>query len=234
LELCAAALSRAGESPQARSLAGLRLVAVLAAENGAERALELLDRESLWIPRSQLRDAIAAAGSAGADAAVLARLSLSAGLSTADGQRQLVDELFRRSPWSDADWNMAAAVIAQPDGLLATWPSEEFSTDEHYEVFLQRLEAVQKALVAAAESGAGVMGGIGEPTAGWVQGCERCLRLLRERQCEPGAREFLRRLRVLFLRTSHPLRRELSLGRFPPPSAAVLVDIASREPWMGF
>ena len=70
--------------------------------------------------------------------------------------------------------------------------------------------------------------------AGWVQGCSRTLTLLRARQVEPGSGEFLRRLWVIFQHVQHPLRRELLMRRFPPPSPAVLVDLERREPWIGF
>lgn len=234
VELCADALSRAGESPALRALAGKRVAALLAQPKGEDLALALLDRESLWIPRAALRSALEAAGAAGGEGAALARLSLAAGISTPEEHDELVEALFQRSPWSAADWNLAGAAIAKPGGVLDTWPRQDTEAGSNYAVFLERLEALREQLLKEPADAAAADEQLWSLDAGWVQGCERCVRLLRARQNEPGAREFLRRLRVLFQRSTHPLRRELSLGRFPPPSSALVVEVELREPWLGF
>lgn len=234
VELCADALANAGESPALRALAGRRLAALLAQPKGEALALALLDRESLWIPRAALRAALDAAAVAGGENATLARLSLAAGLATPEEQRELIEALFQRHPWSASDWILAGAAIAKPGGVLDAWPRLDTEAGSNYAVFLERLEELREPLSQAPAEGAAADPQLWSLEAGWVKGCERTLRLLRARQSEPGAREFLRRLRVLFQRSAHPLRRELSLGRFPPPSSALVVEVELREPWLGF
>ena len=134
---------------------------------------------------------------------------------------------------------MAGASIARAGGELDAWPFKLSEPDEHYAEFLLRLERIRDRLLPAPNAGnpakaARASDSLDGMDAGWVQGCSRTLWMLRARQSEPGAREFLRRLRVLFQRVQHPLRRELSAGRFPPLSPAVVVDVESREPWIGF
>ena len=229
IELCADALAHVNESKAARETAASRLAALLAQPRGEELALALFERESLWVPPAQLRAALLGARGAGADSALIARVSLCSGLATAEEGRELTEAVFASDSWSASDWRVAGAAIAKVGGVLDDWPRKPNEPGSNYAIFLQRLEKVREQ-VQATPAGADVQG----LDAGWVQGCERCLSLLRSRQSEPGAREFLRNLRVLFQRTSHALRRELSLGRFPVPSSAVVVEVEGLEPWVGF
>lgn len=240
-DLCADALARAATDADALTLAGERILSLLAQPRGEEILLSILDRESLWTTQPILRQALLAARGGGAAAATIARLMACIDVATGAELEQLGAEVFSRETWSDADWRSAGATIARAGGALDLWPRRSEHADAFYAEFLARLERVRGPWLGPSED---------EPAwddprpgdardargmdAGWVQGCERALRLLRVRQSEPGAREFLRRLRVLFQRSRHPLRLELSGGRFPPASPSVLVDLDLREPWIGF
>ncbi|HTF87866.1 MAG TPA: hypothetical protein VK843_05610, partial [Planctomycetota bacterium] len=223
--LCADALARFTQ--QTAPVAGARLAGLLAQDRGEELLLEVLDRESLSSPSTQLRAGLLAARSAGADAAKIARLLVCAGLDLPEEGRALADEIFSRPEWSDADWRAAGASIARVGGALDLWPRKETPPDEHYADFLARLGQVRDGLLATPDPKEGM-------DAGWVQGCERAFWILHARQDEPSAREFLRRLRVLFQRVQHPMRLELTARRFPPPPPSILVDLEAREPWIGF
>ncbi len=237
VELCADALARAGSGAAQDALAGVRLCALLAGKRGEENAQTLLDRESLWLPKAKMRAALLAARAKQADSATIVRLLVCSDVATPEETSEAAASTFAREEWNDADWRVAGAGAAAPGGTLERWPLKETKPDERYIEFLTRLEQVRDQLTAAAKDPGAASKPALDPRgleAGWVQGCSRTLLLLRARQCEPGAREFLRRLRILFQRSQHPLRRELSGGRFPALSAAILVEVEPREPWIGF
>jgi hypothetical protein len=235
--LCSDALARASRSSADADVASVagRLAALLENARGEELALDWLDLEALSTPAASLRAAVLAARAAGADGAVIDRRLVCAGLDLAD-EAARADSVFSKKEWNDADWRVAGARIARTGGRLDSWPREETAPDLAYASFLARLEAEREKIPAAKSSAK-------PPTEsevhaalrdGWVQGCERAYRRLRARQSVLGANELVRYLRVLFQRSQHPLRRELSARRFPPISPVLLIDVDSREPWIGF
>jgi hypothetical protein len=233
------ALARGEADPQAGAAAGLRLRALLGKPEGELRALALLDRESLWTSVERLRAALSAARTAGAEAALVLRLSLCAGLANSGEAQSAVSGIMDRPEWSPADWRAMGAFVARPAGALAHWPDEQPDEDAALETFLARLDAVRDALLdSQGRSAAGQLPStppaLAALDAGWVQGVTRALVLLRAAQQDPGARELLRNLRLRFQRVRHPFRAELMGGRIPPPSEALLKDLTLREPWLGY
>ena len=229
--------ARAGAGEAQDALAGARLCALLAGNRGEELAQALLDRESLWLPKANMRAALLAARANKADSASIERLLVCCDAATPEEISELASSTFAREEWSDADWRAAGAISTARGGTLDLWPLKETKPDERYIEFLARLKRVRDQLAAAAKDPAATPKSEVDPRgmdAGWVQACSRILLLLRARQCEPGAREFLSRLRVLFQRTQHPLRRELSVNRFPALSPGILVEVELRERWIGF
>ncbi|HUR28666.1 MAG TPA: hypothetical protein VM509_10800, partial [Planctomycetota bacterium] len=227
------ALAAAGVvSPE---VAGTRLATLLANERGEELALDWLDVESLAVPVPSLRACLVAARAAGAEPAVFDRLVVCAGIELADeGER--ADAVFAKAEWNDADWRVAGARVARVGGTLDLWPRQDTERDVGYATFLQRLEAERDKVPEAKNTSKPLTEKEAQARMkdAWVQGCVRAFRRLNARQSVPGAHELLRRLRVIFQRSQHPFRRELGSGRFPPLSPATLVDVNSREPWIGF
>lgn len=228
------AIERSAEDARLVALAGQRLATLARRPNGDLRVDRLLEEAQVRAPRERLRAALAAARAAGAPAEILRGWALGCGLATAEESLAISRELLARDAWTSRDWRLAGSLIAEAGGVLDRWPREPTGREAEYDAFLDRLEALRDELAAAAKAGQTARSEIAGLDAPWVEACRRALLSLRSRQAEPGSRELLRRLRVLFQRSTHPLRRELSAGRFPPPPEALIVDLARCEPWLGF
>jgi hypothetical protein len=222
LELLEHWLARAGEdAPAVAARFVLRLLSELPGGEGEERIGDALGKAVARSNGGQVDSALAKAASAGpgrGSALVFARLALLAGRTRHVSAKELLADLETRAQWTSSDWQAAGALAAFPKGPVA---------DQVVERMAAHLAPVLEALAADRADAEAV-----RLDAGWVRGWERALNDLRSQGEDERAEKLLQYLRRTVGKSQHPLRRELSAARWPPPPRRDALALEEPGAWI--